>query len=170
MGFQLAGSSDLMAISPALCQMAKLMLAMIGFYWDRYVNVYGDALAVKDGRTLRLPYTIELAGKAPEDAPQTQIEQAKLLLETALNFPQEGIPVSELVRAIVLNSGLNNKEDLLAAMDQVFAQQHMMDQMMNPDAILAALTGSMQNGAGGPGEIDPALAAQILGQLGVTAH
>lgn len=128
-GFQMTGSADVTAMAPCLVQIAKIIVAMLYKYWDRFSECYGDALAIQDREVLKQPYVIEIAGKAPEDSPQAQMDQARLIMELAAQFPEEGIPISELIRMIIQNSGLTNKEDLINAIDEQASMMGNMDPM-----------------------------------------
>lgn len=162
MGFQMGSADDVTALAPALVQVAKIRLAMLAKYFDRFKECYGDAVAVDDPAVLQQPYTIELAGKAPEDAPQAQMDQARLIMELAAQFPEEGIPIHELVRTIILNSGLTNKDDLLRAVDE-----HAMAMgMIGPEQLLMAMMGGTNqlaaHAAQGGGPLGPDGVAQLL--------
>lgn len=147
MGFQIAGSDDVTAMTPVLCNVAKIVIAMLGKYFDRYQAVYGECIQVKDAETLKLPYTIELAGQDPEDSPQMQMEQARMVADIAMQFPDAGIPIMELVKIILLSTNLANKDDLVRRMEETeFAQ---MQQTISLQALLPALAMATQAMNGG---------------------
>lgn len=116
--FQIGSSDDISAITPALRRLVVLSLTLLKRFFDTWYEVYGGAVPVQSVDELEQAFTVELAGKSPADSPQLQSEQAQMLLQLAVQAPQMGIPIVDLVKSIVGATSLPNKDDILRAIDE----------------------------------------------------
>jgi hypothetical protein len=153
----IAVNDDLANMDYCMAKIGEFMQEVYAKEYQRFYEAYGDALAVKpeDAGILSQEILWEMNGKSPANTPQAQAEQAINMVGALAQFNPElmmmlqanGIDPRELIRTIVSNSTLDNKENILLPMDQGGMNAQGNPGVADPMALLAGM--GMVPGAGG---------------------
>lgn len=146
-GFQMASSGDVRSLSKGFVQIARNMLYWIAFQFNEWAATYmtdpetGQINTNLRPEDLRRPIVVDLASDQAESRPEAQIASVQTLLAVLVQLGPEMImqymPVlPKLIRTIILNLPLQDKQDILDTLDQMGGG---VSQGNGPEQLLAQL-------------------------------
>ena len=160
-----SGNDYLMAYTGSeLCAMADFVRQLAYDNFDILKSVYGDAFPAMDQEELVGGGVWEVSARSPSRTPMGRSQAAQGLLQIWMQTQTPHIDVNELIKSIVMDSGLPNADKIYVGMDELQANGGgigMGAMAGNPEdpgmagleGLLAQLGGQAQEGFGG---VEPA--------------
>jgi len=116
-----AVNDDLANMDICMGEIAEFMQELYREHYDWFREAYGDSLAVQDPSVLDEEIMWEMNGKSPANTPEAQSEMAMGLVSSLVQLNpqiagflfQMGVDVPEVIKTLVMNSSLDNRESML---------------------------------------------------------
>lgn len=113
-----------------LCAMADWAREMAYENFDMLKLVYGDQFPAQSKDQLMGGGTWEVSGRSPARTPMGRMQAAQNLLALALQTQSPNIDVQELIRSIVMDSGLPNADRIYVSPEEI--QEKMLNEGTGP--------------------------------------
>ena len=150
-----AVNDDLANMDICMGEIGNYMQMCYLYYFQEFKGAYGESLSTQSDQILIEEIMWEMNGKTPANTPQAQAEASVALAATLGTFTPElnmalmdnGVNPDEVVKAVVLNSILENKQRILMTKEERTAYQQR-KLIAEQNAALAAAASGASGGAG----------------------